>query len=51
MSVCLHQFCVYMNVGWDVCLFCVGLGSDEFLWGVFYSVWYTLSSMAFVILL
>ena len=36
MCVCLRRFYFSMNVGWDVCLFCVGPGCDELLLGLLF---------------
>ena len=40
MRVCLRRFCLNMNVGCDICLFCVRLGttgcSGKCCFGVMY---------------
>ena len=35
-SVCLRGFCVNMNVGYDICMFRVGLWYDRLLWVVLF---------------
>ena len=36
MGLCLRRFCSNMNVGWKICLLCVGLWYDELLRGMLF---------------
>ena len=36
MGVGLRQFSLNMNVGWEICLFRVGLWFNGLLWGVLF---------------